>query len=150
MSAAEALVLRKGEGTTYRARASEMVFKINGDSSGGQLSLMERGLPPGGTPPLPHVHAGYEAFYVLEGEIEFRLGPRVESTRDGDFVLVPPGAPHTFANVSADPARLLILHAPAADAYFAELDELWSRAEPDPEAQAALMRRHGIEPVSPT
>ena len=39
---------------------------------------------------------------------------------------MPRGAGHTFGNRSEEPARLLVLHAPAMDAYFAELDALWS------------------------
>jgi hypothetical protein len=40
----------------------------------------------------------------------------------------PRGAGHTFGNDGDEPARLLVLHAPAMDAYFAELDALWFRA----------------------
>lgn len=55
---------------------------------------------------------------------------------------------HTFGNVGDTPARLLIVHAPAADAYFAALQELWRGADPPtPEEERALMKRHGLEPV---
>jgi hypothetical protein len=65
-----------------------------------------------------------------------------------DFLLVPRGAAHTFGNSSDAPARLLVLHAPAMDAYFAELDEMWSRDNPPtPEEERALMSRHGMEPA---
>ena len=40
--------------------------------------------------------------------------------REG-FVLVPRGTAHTFGNTSSEPARLLVIHTPAADAYFAGL-----------------------------
>jgi hypothetical protein len=61
---------------------------------------------------------------------------------------VPSGVAHTFGNVGETPARLLIVHAPAADAYFAELQALWSGANPPTlEEERALMRRHGLEPV---
>ena len=62
--------------------------------------------------------------------------------------LVPRGAAHTFGNDGDETARLLVLHAPAMDAYCAELDELWSRpAPPTPAEERALMSRHGMEPA---
>jgi hypothetical protein len=45
-------------------------------------------------------------------------------------VLVPRGTAHTFGNAADRPARLLVIHAPAMDAYFAALHDLWNRAEP--------------------
>ena len=66
----------------------------------------------------------------------------------GFWALVPGGVTHTFGNAGASPARLLIIHAPAAEAYFVELQALWSKAKPPtPEEERALMRRHGLEPV---
>jgi hypothetical protein len=45
------------------------------------------------------------------------------------------------------PARLLVLHAPAMDAYFEELHKLWADGEPPPrEAELELMSRYGMEP----
>lgn len=41
-----------------------------------------------------------------------------------------------------------MLHAPALDGYFRELEELWSGAEPPSrEDELVLMRRHGMRPV---
>ncbi len=66
------------------------------------------------------------------------------------FVLVPGGVAHTFGNAGTDPARLLIIHAPAMDAYFEELQELWSKEiPPSREDELTLMRRHGMEPAEP-
>ncbi len=67
--------------------------------------------------------------------------------RPGSFVLVPGGVAHTFGNSATAPARLLIIHAPAMDAYFEALQTLWSgQVPPSPEEEIALMRRHGMEP----
>jgi len=53
-----------------------------------------------------------------------------------------------FGNTSASEARLLVLHAPAMDAYFAGLHELWNRGEPpSAEEERALMARFGMEPA---
>jgi hypothetical protein len=40
-----------------------------------------------------------------------------------------------------------VIHAPAMDAYFEELQALWSgQLPPSPEDERALMKRHGMEP----
>jgi quercetin dioxygenase-like cupin family protein len=141
-----AIVLAEGEGQVYNARGSELVFKAGRATTDGRFSFMDRTLPPGGRRPPKHVHVGAsEAFYVLEGEIEFWLDDDTTRQGPGAFVLVPGGVSHSFANAGPAPARLLILHAPAMDAYFQELHDLWLSDEPPtPEAEKELMRRHGM------
>ena len=62
-----------------------------------------------------HVHREHtDAFYVLEGEITFEVGPRSQRVRAaaGAFVAVPPDVVHTFANRSRAEANWLNIHAP--------------------------------------
>ena len=142
------LFFEPGEGMAVSARGSKMLFKAIAASTGGAFSLMERELPVSNRRPPPHTHEGPEGFYVLEGSIEFVVGDQRRIGGPGFWVLVPGGMAHTFGNVAEAPARLLIIHVPAADAYFVELQDLWSRADPPtPEEERALMRRHGLQPV---
>lgn len=146
--AADVKVLASGEGHTLSARGSTLVFKAVGADTGGRFSFMERTLPPGGRPPPAHRHTDIdEAFYVLEGTFTFRLGDRIETVEAGGFVLVPRGAPHTFANESDAPARILIVHAPALDPYFEALSALHAAGSPTPDDERALQARHGMEPA---
>ena len=142
-------IVHAGAGKIHAARGSVMAFKAVAAQTGGDFSLMERTLPPRGRRPLPHRHVNCsEAFWVLDGVITFVLdGVEFQGRRD-DFLLVPRGAGHTFGNGGGETARLLVLHAPAMDAYFAELDALWSRETPPaPEEERALMSRYGMEPA---
>ena len=144
----QGIILEPGEGLALSARGSAMLFKAVADTTGGSFSLMERDLPVSNRRPQPHRHLGPEGFYVLEGAIEFVLGTRSRIGGPGFWDLVPGGVAHTFGNTGESPARLLIVHAPAADAYFLELQALWGKTEPPtPEEERALMRRHGPEPV---
>jgi mannose-6-phosphate isomerase-like protein (cupin superfamily) len=71
---------------------------------------------PGEQGPDPHIHREHvDAFYVVEGELEFGVGPAIERVHApaGTFVLVPPGVLHTFANRSDATVRWLNLHAPS-------------------------------------
>jgi len=142
------LVLGPGGGVRYEARGSEMTFKALASTAGGHFSLMERELPAGGRMPPAHRHlACDEAYYVLEGEVTFLLegGERIGGA--GWWVLVPGGVAHTFGNRSAGTARLLVLHAPPLDSYFADLHELWHQSEPPTtDEELDLMRRHGMAP----
>ena len=138
-----------GEGLRREARGSEMWFKATATATEGRFSLMERTLSPGGRMPPAHSHVGNdEAYFVLDGSVEFRVSEAVFQGERGVFVLVAAGEPHTFGNTSDAPARLLVLHAPALDSYFEELERLWSAPQPpERERELALMRRHGMEPA---
>jgi len=64
----------------------------------------------------PHVHLHHtDAFYVLAGEMTFRLGPELEPVvvRAGTLVLVPAGVVHAFDNDSSGEVRFLNVHAPS-------------------------------------
>jgi quercetin dioxygenase-like cupin family protein len=138
-----------GEGLRREARGSEMWFKATAARTQGRFSLMERTLPPGGRMPPAHRHEGNEeAYYVLEGTVEFHVAGEVFEGTAGTFVLVPAGEGHTFGNTSDSPARLLVLHAPALDRYFEDLEHLWNAPEsPDRATEIALMERHGMTPT---
>jgi mannose-6-phosphate isomerase-like protein (cupin superfamily) len=139
-----------GEGQKrYTARGSVMFFKALAEQDDGDLSLMERTLPPGGRRPPPHRHTNCsEAYFVLDGLVSVVVeGEELTAGPEG-FVLVPRGTAHTFGNAGDDEARLLVIHAPAMDAYFAGLHELWNRPEPPtPDEERALMARFGMEAV---
>jgi quercetin dioxygenase-like cupin family protein len=61
-----------------------------------------------------HVHdAEDDAFYILDGELTFVLGPDEVRAPAGTFVLIPPGVEHGFRNDTEYPVRILNVHAPA-------------------------------------
>jgi len=143
-------ILGRGEGEKrYTARGSVMFFKALAEQDGGDFSLMERTLPPGGRRPPPHRHTDCsEAYFVLDGLVSVMVEDEELTVGPEGFVLVPRGTAHTFGNSSRADARLLVMHAPAMDAYFAGLHELWNRDQaPSPEEERALMSQFGMEPA---
>jgi quercetin dioxygenase-like cupin family protein len=67
----------------------------------------------------PHAHDDHvDAFYVLEGEVEFTVDEEVVRAAPGTLVAAPPGTRHGFRNPGPGRARVLNLHAP--DAGFAD------------------------------
>src|SRR2546430_12563528 len=66
--------------------------------------------------PDPHVHHHHtDAFYVLEGELELRLGPERQTVRApaGTFAAAPPNVVHTFPQARGATTPLLNPPAPS-------------------------------------
>jgi quercetin dioxygenase-like cupin family protein len=75
----------------------------------------------------PHVHARHaDSFYVLEGELAFRVGDEEHVLGPGACVCAPPGVVHGFRTTSR--ARFLNFHTP--DGGFAENLRVRDRGEP--------------------
>ena len=111
---ADPIVLRAGEGEVVTERP-ERTLRILTDHE--RLNLTWFRYKPGEEGPDPHVHHTHsDAFYVLEGEIELRLGPEVESfpAPAGTLGAAPPNLVHTFRNSSGATALFLNIHAPGA------------------------------------
>jgi quercetin dioxygenase-like cupin family protein len=130
-----------------------MVVKVRDEDTGGGYSIHDNTIPPGSQGPRPHIHHYHdEAFYVLEGELTVRVGPRRITAPAGSFVVVPRGAVHQPSNPGTEPARVLLIFSPAGmDHFFEEAAEgrMPLQAEPaDPEVQeklAAFTEKYGYE-----
>jgi mannose-6-phosphate isomerase-like protein (cupin superfamily) len=84
-----------------------ITFKAVSEETGGEYSLYELTVPPQlGAPPHIH-HRETEAYYVLDGEVEFLRGEHIVTARVGEFVFVPRGVVHGFTNVGREPARFM-------------------------------------------
>jgi mannose-6-phosphate isomerase-like protein (cupin superfamily) len=85
---------------------------LSADTPRFNLSIIT--MAPGRKGPEAHVHDDEDdAFYVLNGELTFVIGHDEICAPAGTFVLVPPGAVHTFLNRTSRPVRILNIHAPA-------------------------------------
>ncbi len=112
-------VVAPGEGSTIEGPAGgPLTFKARGEQTDGTLTVFENTIGPLDGPPL-HVHANEdEAFYVLEGQLRFRLDAELKSAPAGSFVFVPRGTPHCFQNIGDRPARILVLFTPSGMEHF--------------------------------
>ena len=96
---------------------------LRSEQSGGEVAVIEGStLPPVFVGPPLHFHDFDEAFYVLEGELTFRLSDELFTRRAGELAFAPRGVPHTYANQSGAAARTLIVCTPAGfERYFARM-----------------------------
>jgi quercetin dioxygenase-like cupin family protein len=107
------IVRKASEGRTIGVVGDVYRFLATGAETGGAYALWDALVPTGGGPP-PHVHSReVEGFFVLEGEMTFRVGDARHVATAGAHVSVPIGVVHSFKNESSEPARMLILVAPA-------------------------------------
>ena len=86
-----------------------------------------------GTGPKPHMHAGFEFLYVLDGELGLRHGDRESILEAGDAVYFDASTPHSYQCAGRKPAQAIIVtmhQAPAAS------QPLPLRATPGPVAVA--------------
>jgi uncharacterized cupin superfamily protein len=85
-------------------------FKLGAAEGSTGLGLIDTPVAPGGGFALPHWHEKLEeAFYVLEGAIDFLAGEEWLTARAGSTVFVPPGCVHAWRNNSTQPARQLVI-----------------------------------------
>lgn len=144
------VALGPGEGATIQGPAGgPLTFKARGEQTGGRLTAFENVIAPGDGPPL-HVHAEEdEAWYVLEGDLSFRLGSELREAPAGSFVLVPRGVAHCFQNRGPGPARILVIFTPSGmERFFDRFAELPADASPA-EAFGRIGAEVGMEVVGP-
>lgn len=115
-------VLRSGQGTTVWITGGRYAIKTAGRDTDGRFALIEAEVPPGSGPP-PHIHRREdEAFYVLEGDVEFHADGSTFTAAPGAWVTLPRNSLHTFRNTGETTARMLVLVSPAGlDDYFLEV-----------------------------
>ena len=108
---------------------------ISPEQSGGSLAMLDLALPAGAEPP-PHIHTlEDETFYVLEGELQLRVGNTLVLLKAGEAVFAPRNVPHSF-KILTDSVRFINLITPGTLwAYFMAFSE---PCEGEPKVAKAL------------
>ena len=147
---AEAVVVRSGEGQTFRWGPQGTIRILAGASNTDRsFSVVESTEPPGSGAPL-HVHHGEaEGFYILDGRVELTCGGQTVAAGAGDFVYTPKDVPHKFVVAGDRPARMLILFSrPGFEMFFAEGGSPLDRppaGPPNPDAFRRLVEKYDME-----
>jgi len=132
----------------------EVRFLLEGEQTGGALSMFEFGVAAGTKVPAPHSHDAYdETIYGLEGVLTWTLEGETHDVGRGEVLAIPRGAVHGFDNVGDLDAKALAVVTPGilGPGYFREVADVLARAAggpPDLAAVAEVMRRHGLTPAT--
>lgn len=98
----------------------EMRILLSTAESGGQFSLVEGTMPPGGDGGL-HVHAFEdETMHLLEGKLAVTIGDAAFDLQAGETYFAPRNVPHRLRNLSDRPARGLLVTTPGGFDRFIE------------------------------
>lgn len=124
-----------------------------GAKTQGQLVIGEANLPPRTSGPSLHVHEHEdEATFVIEGVLTFKIGDAEFQAGPGALVWAPRGIPHTFANRTDEPVRVLGVITPAGiEGMFREQGDYFSglQGPPDEDLIAEIGSRYGVKVVGP-
>ena len=125
-------------------------FLVEGEQSGGSVSIFEFDVPAGTTLPAAHSHDGYEeTIYGLEGVLTWTVEGNSIDVGPGETLCIPRGAVHQFENGYETDAKMLAIVTPGilGPDYFREVAAILTAAAGGPPDYAALgevMRRHGL------
>jgi quercetin dioxygenase-like cupin family protein len=129
-------------------------FLVEGDESGGTVSVFEFDVPAGSKVPIPHSHDGYEeTIYGLEGVLTWTIDGIATEVGAGEAVCIRRGVVHHFDNRHDADATALAIVTPGilGPEYFRELAAIVEAAAggpPDLAAMADVMSRHGLTPAA--
>lgn len=121
------------DGVTFKDGDNHGRVMMFGRDTNGRYSLLEyvvAGPPPPEGEPAYGAHRHHdteETFLVRSGRLRFLLGEELIELGPGDFVRVPPGTRHGFANLSGAPVDLLVSFHPGG------FEELFVRHRSDQE-----------------
>ncbi len=135
------------------ALSGPVVLRIleDGENTGHRLGVAEIEIAPHIEGPPQHRHARHdEGFYVVSGRVRFTVGTTDYDAGTRTLVMVPTGAPHTFANPFDEPAVMLNTFTP--DLYVQYFRDLRTMIEagtpPTPQEMIGVMARYATEPAT--
>jgi mannose-6-phosphate isomerase-like protein (cupin superfamily) len=147
----EVSVVGPGNGEVIHLGPTQMRILEDGHSTGHRLGVGEITIAPHTDGPPQHRHARHdEGFYVVSGTARFTVADTTYEAPAGTLVMIPPGAPHTFANPGDEPAVLLNTFTPDLYVqYFRDLQDMIAGGQPlTPEAAIQAMSRYATVPAT--
>jgi Ca2+-binding RTX toxin-like protein len=125
-------------------------FLKTAEDTGGEYSLFDF-VVPSQAGPLTHLHTREDqVFKVVQGEVTFQEGNKIDIARPGDVVFRSKDNVHRFKNLGVEPARVLILSTPSGIEHFFEdggqsvTDPSLTPPKDDPAQVEAASKENGI------
>lgn len=127
------------------AGGDRLSLRVNAEGGEWPVAVVEGVSEDRGWAPF-HSHPWDELTYVLEGEIEFRVGEKLATGRTGTIVALPREVPHSV-RVPAGTARYLMvtMGAPSV-AFLQEIGQAYADG-PTLERLVEIAGRHGVKPA---
>ena len=144
----EASIIGPDGGEAVHLGPITMRILEDGSTTGHRLGIGEITVAPHTEGPPQHRHTRHdEGFYIVSGTARFTVGTSVYDAPAGTLAMIPPGAPHTFANPTSEPLVLLNTFTPDLYVqYFRDLRQLIQQDGPlTPEATGRVMKQYATE-----
>lgn len=138
-------IVGPGAGEVIDLGAARIRILEDGSTTAHRLGIAEITIPPHTGGPPQHRHAQHdEGFFVVSGAARFTVGTTVHEAPAGTLVMVPPGAPHTFANPGDEPLVMINTFTPDLYVqYFRDLRSMISNGrDMTPQAVTEVMGRY--------
>lgn len=147
-------------------RALGTTYKVLSKTVNGSAAIVEHTVEPKslGAPMHKHTHED-EISYVLEGELSVIQDGKVQTARQGEYIVKPRGIFHTFWNATNERIRFLEVITPGNfEYYFAELVPFLETGKPpqidriretgmkyglvvDPTGVEDIIKKYGLNPL---
>jgi quercetin dioxygenase-like cupin family protein len=143
LAADEGLRLQSGPGR-------DLIFKVTGEDTGGALDYFVVEVAPHGGPPLHVHHKQEETIHVLKGLFKVRIGDELFQLNEGGFAYLPSQIPHTFLNLTDQPAQLIVVYTPGGGhKFYEELGPAIRNGAADRTVIAGIFEKHGMSLLGP-
>lgn len=145
-------LITAGSGELLEIGSTQIRVLEDGSRTDNRIGAVASILPAGVSGPPQHCHLMHdETFLITSGMLRFTLGDTYKDARAGDYVVVPVGAPHTFANVSDAPVEFFTTLTPAYYVnYFREMAKLSAEGRMSPQEGLSVMLRYATVPYKPS
>ncbi len=152
-------VVGTADGRSFYVGGDLVTFKAVAAGTNGSYALFDVRTDPGAGMPLHRQWYDDEALWIVEGQYRVRLDNREVRLAAGDYVSLPRGAVHGYANPGDSPARMLVIVTPGGihERFFAEVGEpVADRIDPsvrpaalDLQRLRQVARKYGIDILMP-
>jgi mannose-6-phosphate isomerase-like protein (cupin superfamily) len=144
----KASIVSPRDGEVVQLGPITMRIMEDGSTTGHRLGIGEITLAPHSSGPPQHRHARHdEGFYVVSGTARFTVGTTTYDAPAGTLAMIPPGAPHSFANPTGEPVVILNTFTPDLYVeYFRDLRKMIEQGGTlTAETTAQVMSRYATE-----
>src|SRR3954468_11281488 len=99
-------MIHPGDTIENPTTGERLTFIETAGETGGEASIFEARIAPGGHLPAPHFHPiQRERFSILSGTLTLKLAGETIEAKPGDVVDIDPGVTHYFANKTGEEVR---------------------------------------------